>query len=613
MSEDSVPFVGPQSGPRSRNRRLLFRAPTAAQSVGLVVLESIVLALLLEWPPGLSVPFLSRWLALFLLPPLLAGVLTGPIAAAFGGRLSIRRSFLLSVSAGFLPIPLAIAWRGVDAVDASALPALAAVLLFLQGPVLWFREMSLFGVSNPSHLRSLPPALVAPLISVAAVFLFVPPTFSLLLQAALFLLIGFLASALLLRAADRPLKREFGVSGVSLIRPMLDHINERDPTATDILESFFAKFSVPADLRVMMITFGQGSAIKATLALPTVHPGPFGALGASDLPRRLSERLGKEAGVVFVPHTPCNHDQDLPTSRDFEQVAAESRTLWKEVVSTPAPASATSMTSPLVGAGPESFARVQLLGGAAIAVVTQAPAPTDDIALSVVDPVVRRIESAGGLKLAVIDAHNSYVEDQGDISYATPAGGEARERPRALGRGSPRRRPGPVRSGSGSPSGKAIRSGRTGSAPTGSGSSRSRPPERRPPTSSSTGTIFCPAFGRRSSRPYSPVVDAAEVLTTDNHIVHEVDGGTNPIGERVASDRLVRDVRAVTGAALADLSDVEVRSGERPIRAIPVLQPGWTARLLTSLGDTLSMFTNALLMTFLLVLTSSLVVLLAFR
>ncbi|HEV2167018.1 MAG TPA: hypothetical protein VGS23_08635, partial [Thermoplasmata archaeon] len=74
-----------------------------------------------------------------------------------------------------------------------------------------------------------------------------------------------------------------------------------------------------------------------------------------------------------------------------------------------------------------------------------------------------------------------------------------------------------------------------------------------------------------------------------------------------------REVRAATEAAVRDLSEVEVRTGARSISGIPVLQPGWTARLLTSLGDTLSMFTNALLMTFLLVLTGSLVVLLAFR
>src|SRR4029077_5749018 len=107
------------------------------------------------------------------------------------------------------------------------------------------------------------------------VLLIVPPTFGLVADGIVFLLFGFLACALLLRAADRPLRREFGHSGVALIRPLLDHINVRDPGATGELEGFFARFSVPADLRVTLLAIRSGGRTKATIALPTVHPGPF--------------------------------------------------------------------------------------------------------------------------------------------------------------------------------------------------------------------------------------------------------------------------------------------------------------------------------------------------
>jgi putative membrane protein len=110
-----------------------------------------------------------------------------------------------------------------------------------------------------------------------------------------------------------------------------------------------------------------------------------------------------------------------------------------------------------------------------------------------------------------------------------------------------------------------------------------------------------------------PLVNDAEVMTTDNHIVHEVDGSTNAVGERYPVESLARDVQEVARAAVQDLSEVRVVSGTRAIPAVPVLQPDWTARLLTSLGDTVSMFSNAFLSTFLLVLTGSLVVLLALR
>ena len=109
------------------------------------------------------------------------------------------------------------------------------------------------------------------------------------------------------------------------------------------------------------------------------------------------------------------------------------------------------------------------------------------------------------------------------------------------------------------------------------------------------------------------VVDVAEVLTTDNHVVHEVDGGINPVGERRSLDELTRDAVEVLQRAKADLAPAELFFGSKEVPSVRVLGPGFTARLLTSLGDTLSMFTNMAVATFLLLLTSSLVVTFALK
>ncbi|HUI38914.1 MAG TPA: hypothetical protein VLY85_04710, partial [Thermoplasmata archaeon] len=111
MGADRVPWVGPTPPARSKHRRVLIRAPSEVQSVGILVAEGLVLAVLFGFPPGQAVPFLPGLILLFLVPMLGAAVLTGPIAAAFGGRLTLKRGLLLSVTAGLLPIPLAIAWR----------------------------------------------------------------------------------------------------------------------------------------------------------------------------------------------------------------------------------------------------------------------------------------------------------------------------------------------------------------------------------------------------------------------------------------------------------------------------------------------------------------------
>jgi predicted neutral ceramidase superfamily lipid hydrolase len=90
-----------------------------------------------------------------------------------------------------------------------------------------------------------------------------------------------------------------------------------------------------------------------------------------------------------------------------------------------------------------------------------------------------------------------------------------------------------------------------------------------------------------------------------------VDGGVNPVGERLGVEPLIRDIRETVTRAIADLAPVEPRSGTKNILDVRVLQPAWTVRLLTSLGDTFVLFATTLTTTFILLLMTSLVVLLA--
>ncbi|MCI4349721.1 MAG: DUF2070 family protein [Thermoplasmata archaeon] len=592
----------------SKHRRLLIRAPSPLESLAFLLVEAALLAALFGLPTGLPLPFLTGFLGVFLLPALVASALTGPVASVLGGRLTLKRSLLLSVTAGAFSIPVAAVWRIIHLAAPGTLPAVATILLFLQGPILWFRHMTLFGVSNPSHLRSLPASLVGPLASCAAILLLFTPATIVYLEAGLFLLVGFLASALLLRAADRPIRREFGTSGVALIRPLLDHINERDPAATETLERFFAKFSAPVDLLVRLIVFRSEDGVKATVALPSVHPGPFASLGSSDLPRRLADRLGAAAGTVFVPHTPCNHDLDLPTTADFDRMASGTAQLLADLPegSHDGPASA------LVGVGPAPFARAQILGPVALVIVTQAPAPTDDIDRSAVEPVAQMLETPGGPAIAFVDAHNSYVEDEGDLTYGSPAAEKlARDVEAAVRLAHSVARSGPVRIGVGVRDGYSL--AETGIGPHGIRALVVDAAGTRTAYVLIDGNNLVLGFRAALLEGLRPLAVTAEILTTDNHIVHEVDGGTNPVGERYSVDALRREVRAAVETAIADLTPVWIASGQRRIPSVRVLRPGWTVRLLTSLGDTLSMFTNAFVMTYLLVLTSSLVLLLLFR
>jgi len=586
--------------------RFLIRAPSLGLCVGYAVLTAFLAAVLADYPSAGPAQFLPVLGLVFLGPALLAGLVTSPMARALGGRLSWRRSFLLAATATAVPLPvLAVERLVVFAIPAWA-PPQGVFLLFLLGPVLWFRHMSLFGLSRPDHARSLPVSVVQPALAMLGVLALVPITPTLVVAGILFLVIGFLGCALLLRAADRPLRREFGVSGVSLIRPVLDHINLRDPGATAELERFFARFSIEADLRVTVVAIRSAGRTKATIVLPTVHPGPFAALGASDLPRKLTERLGPEAGMVFVPHTPCNHDLDLPTEVEVDKVGDAALRLLRSL---PTPGLATA--GPLVRPNPGSFARGQRLGNAVLVTVTQAPEPTDDIDFAIVDPLLHAARP-GDPELALIDAHNSYVEGKGDLTYATPNAAKLRaDIAAAMSAADAVATTGPFRFGVAARTDYSLH--QHGIGPTGI---RAWVVEAGGRTSAHVlidGNNLILGLRAPILAALAPIVDEAEVMTTDNHIVHEVDGGINPVGERYSGEALARDVRAIVETALADLSEATAASGSADVPSARVLQPAWTQRLLTSLGDTVSVFGNALLTTYLVIVTSSLVVLQSVR
>lgn len=603
MAADSGPIHPPdpaETPGRPRFTRLVPAAPRSATALLYLVLLSAVLGLL-AFASAPLLPAASDAVLVFLVPALAAALLTGPVAAALGGRFSLRRSFLLAVAALLLELPILLVGRlfallGVLALGGAA-PAVG-LLLVAQAPVLWIRQIGLIGMSNPRHGRTLPAALLQPGLAVGLLFLLVPPGVTEAIAAGAVLLVAFLAAAELLREADRPLKREFG-EGVGLLRPLLEHIGARDPAATRQLEAFFRRRSIEVDLRITLVQFRDGGTNRATLALATVHPGPFAALGGSDLPRKLAESLGPTAGTVFVPHTPCTHDLDLPGEAELDRV----RSAFAALVGHLSPP-VRDRASPLLAARPGALVRAQLLGDTMMLVISQAPAASDDIDYAIIDPFYGREFAGERPTLAFIDAHNSYDNDTGDITYGSPVHRElVRDLEAAVAAALAAARPGPIRVGSSVRSGYSI-------ALHGIGSQGIRVLVVEA-AGTRTAYILIDAnnlvvgFRQKILDSVADRVGAAEVLTTDNHVVHEVDGRVNVLGERYPAERLIEDIGWTLDRALADLTPVSVASGSAPVPAVRVLGPGYTARLLTSLRDTIDIFRSAILISFLLMMTVS--------
>lgn len=590
--------------PHPKTNHLFLRAPKPPVALAMAVGLSLALAAVL-WAPAWST-FVLAFLLVFLIPALLAAIATPPLASLLGGRFELQRSLFLVDMVLLIELPIAAVGRVGLLLAPSYAPGVFAIALFIQGPALWFRHLSLFGVSSAEHSRSIVPALLQPLLAILGIFLLVSPTWPLLAAALTFLVIAFLCAFLLLRAVDRPLKRGFQSSGLSMMRPLIDHVDRRDPVATEKIEAFFLKATQPTDLRVTLFGFWGTNGAKATWALPTVHPGPFGAIGASDLPRKLDEALGPQAGTVFVPHTPCDHDLDLPSEAELKKVSGVCRELLEKMSHQPG----STRGSPLVSPHPGSLARAQILGDVALVLVTQAPEPTDDISFAVADRIVREIREAGGPLVALVDAHNSYIEDRGDIVYGSPVADRLiQDAKEAVAAALAQVVDGGVEVGTATQLGYEI--GRDGIAPEGLRALVVRAGGQTTAYLLIDGNNLVKGLRDPVVAQLLKHVDAAEVMTTDNHVVHETDGSINAVGERYAKEDLLVDSEHVVTRALADLAPVDVRASSAPVPNVLTLGPGFTQRLLTAISDTVSMLGNALLLTMLLLLASSLVVLLA--
>ncbi len=594
----------------SRSSRFNIRAPPWPVGLLATVPISLVLAYLAfgtspDFPPVPGLPwggFFTAFL-IFLVPLALGSTLAAPVSFAVGGKFYLRRAYYTALYSSIILGTFLVLARVLDALGLRI--PVEAVLLLSYGLVLWFRQMAVMGVATPSYLRSLPISLVVPLLGDIMLWGYVGDSPTDILAGWACLGAGLLAVTLLLRGVNRPMAREFGEGGLAFLRPLMDHMNERDPLAQERMEGFFERLSTEGDLRVTAIGFRAGGKVPLAWVLPAVHPGPFGELGASDLPHKIAGTLKGTFPHVVVPHSPSTHDQDIPTSAEVARVIEAARNLlgglsW----------GGSGAFSPLVSGRPGSLVRAQALGDGALVLITQAPQPTDDIDYAWAETIRDEGRKLGFREVAVVDAHNSYEAYRGAVPFGSPVGfqivRDAREALEAC-----RAAAGPreeIRVGFAQKLGYTPREDGIG-------------PEGLSVTvvevagKTTAYALFDANNLVRGLRdPLVAVlresVDDGEVMTTDNHVVHEVAGGLNPLGKLRPIAELSRDLRETLQEALGSLEPMEVTMGSTRVPRVKILGPGVTARLLTAVGDSFSSFWILFPTTFLLALAMEAAILL---
>jgi putative membrane protein len=583
----------------------LFWAPAPRRMVLPILAFSLFGGFLLTYPAPIEASILDvlyRAVFVFAIPALVSAAVTKPLAEGLGGRMYLRRSTLMSFLGLVILDGLLLAGTvGLTIFSlATGTPyafSVQRVVLLGYAAVLWVRFVILAATSHSNYLRSLPAAIVHPILGLLGLAVFVRTTPGDWLTAALVFAI-FLATAIgFTEIAKRPLQRAFGVNGLKLMRYTLDHLTELGDEGRDEIESFFTAISVPARVRVGAVTFRTPKGTKAVFVAPMVHPGPMGYVGGSDLPAKLRARLEDLAGAVLVAHGPTTHDENPANTKEVEKLAPVLRELIQSAIVTPT-------ASPMVRVQEgKANVCVQVFGGRALIVASLAPNPTDDIESAVGFAAMQEARLGGVEEALFVDAHNCMEVGSGLTHFGTAAAHDiitATRKGVETALASPH---GPLRVGVGAR--RDLAAPREGIGSEGIQALVTEVAGRRTAFVLFDGNNMIPGLRDKIRERLANLLADVEVLTTDNHSVNVTLGGFNPVGLGFDHGILVDATEQAVKDAIGNLEPAEAGIASGHVDDLYVMGPESATRLTTSVNSTVAVLRPAFVVTFLLALTAS--------
>ncbi len=283
---------------------LLFKRPELKASVGGIVFFSLLLA-------GYFKLSVFGFLVLSA-SAILSAELSPFLCRIFKAELGRERSYFISL--------LSLSAAGVVSILMQT-PTGASFALFL-ALVLSFRSIGLRAISGIGFFRSILPAAVQSLLVLAGFYLLLPVDvyfLSLLFSAA-----AVAAMELVLWFAGVPVRSVFGVGLPRLSYIVSSNIESGSPE----IEGVFRRNAEKVKARVSVIGIRGRKGLKAIVAAPFIHPGPFGGIGSADMPQILCSGLSRKFGAeAFFAKGGGTHDDNLASSAEISKVSKTSERL----------------------------------------------------------------------------------------------------------------------------------------------------------------------------------------------------------------------------------------------------------------------------------------------
>lgn len=520
--------------------RYLFTAPSWKRSLAILALLGLFIdgAGVHAWVilPVSSFPF-SGTLA-FTVPALVAFFVTKPLIEHSGKAMTWNRSALLALSCTVF---------GVIITLSAFISKVAPVFLFYAISLAFIFGLRLFvlvAIADYRVPRMLVPAFVQSGTGIlAGMFLFPPAAGFVILALVLHCVFG-LGFVLLIWLIEIPLHRAFRIRGLAFINAFIAHTTDGSKGMEEFFRGIGEEIYVPQESLFFLRTNKKG----VIFTVPNLHPGPMGEIGGGNLPRILHDHFEEE---TLVPHGCASHDFNLVSESEIAKVVAAVKNSQAGLEY-----AAAASRSVRVSSGTVQLL-VQRFGDAVLMVATRSPQRTEDL-----DYAIGMAIMAEGHRwyphVAFVDAHNCMT----DLSSPVLAGTlTATEYQRA------------AQAGMETCSSEQLR-------PFALGVAHQTVPFSREQGFGDLGiqvlvidvagqtTAYVLIDGNNMAQGVREIllkevltkVDAAEVMTTDSHVVNTITG-KNPVGLRVAPAEFLPFVMQAVSAALADRAPADVAAG----------------------------------------------------
>jgi len=359
--------------------------------------------------------------------------------------------------------------------------------------------------------------------------------------------VSVLVTVLFVTFINRAGEKNLGVTTIHLFKAFLANWagNLNRP-----LEEIFEKIGQEQDVKVSLLAFKAKGRMKAIMAVPAFHPGPFKNVGSSPLPHMIQTALeNKLECIAPVPHGLSGHDLDLASQ-------LQNKKILEGILEHMKFSSFNSTATTFVRANAdEAKVGCQIFGNCALITLTLAPQTMEDLPPELDLMTVKEAEKRGLSSAIVIDAHNSIEGPYNKETVTLFKRAAITSLDKAL---SLHRSPFEVGVAKVLPEGVSVADGM---GPGGIIALVIKVGEQKTAYITIDGNNMVSGLREKILLGLSEIgVTDGEVLTTDTHMVNGIivsKRGYHPVGEAMDQEGFVNSVRQATVTALRNMEPVE--------------------------------------------------------